>query len=104
VRKGEKSTLVVFWKFASDSGESDAGEHSPNCSHLLFTPGYSVFNAAQLDGYTPKPDAERSLPERVAQAEGSFGAIGADVRHGGNQAFYAPISDHIQMPPFQAFR
>src|SRR5262249_19048185 len=22
----------------------------------------------------------------------------------GNQAFYSPVSDHIQMPPFQAFR
>src|SRR5207253_9818002 len=27
-----------------------------------------------------------------------------DVRHGGNQAYYAPFTDHIQMPPFQAFR
>jgi len=104
VRKGEKATLVVFWKFASDSSESDDGEHSASSSRLLFTRGYSVFNAAQVDGYTPKPDAERSLLERIAQAEGFFGAIGADVRHGGNQAFYAPVSDHIQMPPFQAFR
>ena len=104
VRKGEKATLVVFWKFASDSAESDDGD-TPKVSgsHLLFTRGYSVFNAAQVDGYTPKPDAECSLLERIAQAEEFFNAIGADVRHGGNQAFYAPLSDHIQMPPFQAF-
>jgi antirestriction protein ArdC len=63
-----------------------------------------VFNAAQVDGYTPKADAERPILERIADAEASFSAIGADVRHGGNQAFYAPVSDHIQMPPFQAFR
>src|ERR1019366_9223104 len=24
-------------------------------------------------------------------------------QHGGNQAFYSPASDHIQMPPFGAF-
>ena len=41
-------------------------------SHLLFTRGYSVFNAAQVDGYTPKVDAERSLLERIAQAEEFF--------------------------------
>ena len=42
--------------------------------------------------------------ERIAQADAFFASVGADVRHGGNQAFYAPASDHIQMPPFQAFR
>src|SRR5579862_2990935 len=44
------------------------------------------------------------MPERIAQADAFFGGIGATVRHGGNQAFYAPVSDHIQMPPFAAFR
>ncbi len=43
------------------------------------------------------------MPERIAHAEAFFQAIGATVRHGGNQAYYAPATDHIQMPPFQAF-
>src|SRR6266566_3845722 len=29
---------------------------------------------------------------------------GAHLRHGGNQAYYRPSEDHIQMPPFQAFK
>lgn len=105
VRKGEKATLVVFWKFAHDSGESqdDGAETPAGRSRLLFTRGYSVFNAAQVDGYTPNAGADVSMPERIAQAEAFFTGIGADVRHGGNQAFYSPASDHIQMPPFQAF-
>jgi antirestriction protein ArdC len=70
---------------------------------LLFTRGYSVFNASQVDGYTPTADADVPMPERIAHAETFFKSIRADVRHGGNQAFYAPASDHIQMPPFQAF-
>ncbi len=57
VRKGEKSTLVVFWKFANDSSESQEGETS-HSSRLLFTRGYSVFNAAQVDGYTPTVDSD----------------------------------------------
>ena len=105
VRKGEKSTLVVFWKFAHDSGESqDDGSEGVGRSRLLFTRGYSVFNAAQVDGYTPRADADTSTPERIAQADVFFSSIGADLRHGGNQAFYSPATDHIQMPPFQAFR
>lgn len=54
VRKGEKATLVVFWKFANETGDSQDGEEpaSSRGSRLLFTRGYSVFNSAQVDGYT----------------------------------------------------
>src|SRR5271156_6075478 len=104
VRKGEKSTTVVFWKFANDSTESqDDGEHSGGSSRLLFTRGYAVFNSAQGDGYRPKAEPDMPMPERIERAEAFFQGIGATVRHGGNRAYFAPDSDHIQMPPFQAF-
>jgi antirestriction protein ArdC len=104
VRKGEKSSTVVFWKFSNDSTESqDDGEHSASSSRLIFTRGYAVFNSAQVDGYSPTVEPSMPMPERIERAEGFFQGIGATVRHGGNRAFYAPDSDHIQMPPFQAF-
>jgi antirestriction protein ArdC len=105
VRKGEKATLVVFWKFANGSTETqEGGDDQPaSSSRLLFTRGYSVFNAAQVDGYTPKAEPEPTLNERTAHAEAFFAGVGADVRHGGNRAYYSPSSDHIQMPPFQVF-
>ena len=70
VRKGEKSTTVVFWKFANNAGESqnDSAEHPASGSRLLFTRGYSVFNAAKVDGYNPPADAEASLLECINQA------------------------------------
>jgi len=105
VRKGEKSTTVVFWKFSNDSTESqDDGEHSTSSSRLLFTRGYAVFNSAQVEGYAPKSEPSMPMPERIERADAFFQGIGATVRHGGNRAYYAPDSDHIQMPPFQAFR
>jgi antirestriction protein ArdC len=105
VRKGEKATLVVFWKFANQAGESRSDGDAPiSGSRLLFTKGYSVFNAAQVDGYTPKAEAERPMLERIEQTDAFFKAIGSDVRHGGNQAFYSPAGDYVQMPPFAAFR
>src|SRR5713101_8000687 len=104
VRKGEKGTTVCFWKFANNT-ESDDGEDTPKSgSRLLFTRGYSVFNAAQVDGYAPQAEPDMPMPERIARADSFFTAIGANVRHGGNQAYYAPVTDHIQMPPFAAFR
>jgi antirestriction protein ArdC len=104
VRKGEKSTTVVFWKFAHGTGETEDDTPTANGSRLLFTRGYSVFNAAQVDGYNRPADSDMPMPERITHAEAFFRGVGADVQHGGNQAYYAPTTDHIQMPPFQAFR
>jgi antirestriction protein ArdC len=104
VRKGEKATLVVFWKFASDAIETDDGDDTPKAgSRLLFTRGYSVFNAAQVDGYTPKSDAETPIEQRIEQAEVFFRGINARVIHQGNRAFYSPADDTITLPPFGAF-
>ena len=78
VRKGEKATLVVFWKFANNAAETDDGEDTPKSgSRLLFTRAYSVFNAAQVDGYTPKVDAETPIEQRIESAEQFFARITA---------------------------
>jgi len=104
VRKGEKATLVVFWKFANDAAETDDGEDTPKAgSRLLFTRGYSVFNAAQVDGYTSKADAETPIEQRIESAEQFFRSINARVIHQGNRAFYSPDTDTITLPPFPAF-
>ncbi len=95
----------MFWKFANNAQESqdDGDEHPSSGSRLLFTRGYSVFNAAQVDGYSPKVEREETIPERIARADAFFQCIGADLTHGGNRAYYSPMSDHIQMPPLAAF-
>jgi antirestriction protein ArdC len=104
VRKGERATLVVFWKFANNAAETDDGEDTPKSgSRLLFTLGYSVFNAAQVDGYTPKADAETPIEQRIESAEQFFSRINARVVHQGNRACYSPDTDAITLPPFGAF-
>ncbi len=104
VRKGEKSASVAFWKFANESAESqDAEEEHSSRSHLLFCRLYSVFNAAQVDGYKPKAEAETPIEQRIESAEAFFERIPARVAHLGNRAFYSPIEDSITLPPFAAF-
>jgi antirestriction protein ArdC len=103
VQRGEKSTTVCFWKWSNTTTETQDGEETKNGSRLLFTKGYSVFNAAQVDGYTPKAEPEVPMPDRIERAEQFFRTIGADLRHGGNRAFYSVDGDYIQMPPFGAF-
>jgi antirestriction protein ArdC len=79
VRKGEKSTTVVFWKVANDAKETqDDGEDLPgSASRLVCARAYSVFNASQVDGYTAKPESLPSSAERIASADAFFSTIGA---------------------------
>jgi antirestriction protein ArdC len=100
VRKGEKATLVVFWKFANNAAETDDGDDTPKSgSRLLFTRGYSVFNAAQVDGYTPKADADTPIEQRIESADVFFARIIARVAHQGNRAFIRFRSSPSILPP-----
>lgn len=105
VRKGEKATTVVFWKFALNGAESQDAEeeHSAIGSRLLFTRGYSVFNAGQVDGYTPSVEPDAPIERRIEKAEEFFKRIPAHVAHVGNRAYYTPLDDSITLPPFGAF-
>lgn len=62
-----------------------------------------MFNAAQVDGYTPKVDPDAPIEQRIESAELFFARINARVVHQGNRAFYSPDTDSITLPPFAAF-
>jgi antirestriction protein ArdC len=42
--------------------------------------------------------------ERIEHAEAFFAHIKAEIRTGGNRAYYAMEPDYVQMPPFETFR
>ena len=107
VRKGEKSSPVVFWKFSeSESDETgEEGEETDSKSpKRIMARGYCVFNVAQVDGYQPPKVTELSAAERIDQAEEFFAALGAEIRNGGDRAFFSPTTDRIQMPLFEVFK
>lgn len=101
VRKGEKSTPVVLWK-VTDRGQED--EEGAATAGGMYAVGYSVFNAAQVDGYHPPAPDALTAGERVAAAEAFFAGVGADVRVGGEVACYDPAADCVRIPPFASFR
>lgn len=94
VRKGEKSTYGVKWSPIEDR---KTGERKL----VPFT--FSVFSAEQVDGFEAPERAELDTPERIEAAEDFFARVGADVRHGGNRAFYAPAADYIALPNLEQF-
>lgn len=104
VKKGEKSTSCVRWNPVACKEHKKAGVQNRcrDCRMLPF--GFALFNAAQVDGYTPEPPAAGlSESERLTIAEEWFAAIGATVKHGGDGAYYAPVGDYINMPTFAQF-
>mgnify|MGYP006273333863 FL=1 len=107
VRKGEKGSLVVYANTITRTEiDADTGEEEER--DIPFMKGYSCFNVEQIEGlpshYYAVAEPQLDPVERIERAESFFAATRADVRHGGNQAYYAVGSDYVQMPPFEAFR
>lgn len=107
VRKGEKGALVVFADRFTKTETNDAGEDIER--DIPFMKGYTVFNVEQIDGlperYYAKPEPASREPLRLIEnAELFFAATGAAIRHGGNLAYYAELTDVIQLPIPEAFR
>ena len=116
VRKGERSSVVVYYGTArAKGGEADADqdrsgsdEGADGQDSYRFLKSYRVFNAAQIDGldarFHPEPEGDPANgPEPIPACEAFFDAIGADVSVGGDRACYVPGSDRIHMPPLERF-
>ncbi|MER8640683.1 zincin-like metallopeptidase domain-containing protein [Mesorhizobium sp. M1365] len=107
VRKGERGNLVVYADRIRRTEKDEAtGEEQER--DIPFMKGYTVFNVEQIEGLPAQfyaPAEQRLDPvARIEHAETFFAALRADIRHGGNQAYYSMGSDHVQMPPFETFR
>lgn len=118
VRKGEQGVGVCYAdKFiptnnrkgghaAATGAATQTGAPNAQADAIPFLRRYTVFNFEQCDGL---PDhcrvQSQPLPERqiVPQAEALAAATLADIRHGGDHAFYQPSRDAIHLPPQPAF-
>lgn len=99
VRAGEKGTLIVFYKQyeVSPGSEDDDGQR------LAIRHSY-IFNASQVDGYEASTQPPADPLQRHEGMRRLIEASGADVRIGGEQAYYVPSQDFIQLPDEHCFR
>lgn len=104
VRKGERSTTVVFWKFYDGPEEQQEDSDTPEDRPRCFARCYNVFNASQVDGYVAQTAGQLPESERIENADRFFANLPAVVKYGGDRAFYSPAGDFIQMPPFAQFK
>jgi len=109
VRKGEKSTLVQYWKFTDEHIKTD-----DNNNPVLNSEGNlikeqvrlerprvfyaAVFNAQQMDNL-PELDIKAPDWDPLERAEHILQASHAVIRHGeADRAFYRPSTDSIHLP------
>lgn len=116
VRKGEKSTLAVFFKPIERQKTDRDGKPvtdekgEPVMKTVPILRAFKLFNVDQIDDLedryrgVPTGEAPESTFTPIEAAESVLESSGALIRHGGNRAFYAPGPDYVQLPPKESFR
>ena len=112
VKKGEKASMIVFWKFLDSAKRDDDGnvvhgaDGKPIMESVPFLRYYNVFHIDQCEGLRPhfaenpspgehlSPDdaADRIVKEYVQRS-----GIKLTIQHS-DRAFYSPSSDSVTVP------
>ena len=105
VRKGEKSRMVVFWKWMQVKDEETDEEKD-----IPFLRYYNVFHIDQCEGLTAKHMT--TIPETAATPDQTAEVIISDYitrsgvklsREKGDRAYYRPAADSITVPLISQF-
>ena len=101
VRKGEKSTKVMFWKPVMKENEESGNMECVGFYCKL----WSVFNYAQCDDMPEVEQVEKTEAGSVISAAQAYleGEEGLQIKFGGNRACYNPTKDLIKMPHQSTF-
>jgi antirestriction protein ArdC len=102
VRKGEKSTEIVFWKILEKTEKVDGEDRTKKIPLLRL---FHVFNTEQAewgeDARLPEIAQPAEAPDPIEAAEAivaDYLAKGPSLGHGGDRAFYRSAADHVQVP------
>ena len=99
VRKGEKATPVVFWRWIESKDEVNQDTGEPK--RIPFLRYYSVFNIQQCEGITPPElPADTTPKDPIAAAEAIVAGYPDPPRitFGGTSAHYVPSLDTVNVP------
>ena len=107
VRKGERGTTVVYAdRFVPDDEKKRARETGEEAQAIPFLKRFTVFSTDQCEGLpddlvtNPPPVPEGLI---LPEVEALIRASEADLRLGGDKAFYSPALDYIQVPRPEAY-
>jgi antirestriction protein ArdC len=105
VAPGHWGTNIIFWKPITKTTTDDGEEIE---EQIFILKQYCVFNADQVSGAErfrigASPVTTESPVIPFEEADRAIAATGADIRYGGDRAFYNRTADFIQIPPRETF-
>jgi len=105
VRRGTHGATVVYAnRIRRTETDGSGGEVERT---IPFLKAYTVFNVETIDGlparFIPTPPVAPDPSRRNAAAQAFFAALGAEIRYGGDQAYYTLAGDYVAMPPEATF-
>jgi antirestriction protein ArdC len=100
VRKGEKSSLIIFYKqFDGDDQAEQSGSDQSNDDRCFIARASRVFNIARVDGFVlTEPDISAGWIDPILVAKSFIANTGANITIGGERAYYNIKTDIITMP------
>ena len=110
VKPGEKGTHIEFYKFDEKPKVDEFGDPvldadgKQEVEKSVLVRNYVVFHASQIEGITPYEAKARNPIETSEKAERILNESGAEIRQGGNEAFYNQAGDYIQVPERDQFK
>lgn len=104
VRKGEKSTMVVFWKQVQVK-DKEAEITEKTIPMLRY---YRIFNIEQCENIDPKKIPMNDINpdfQPIAACEETVNGMQKrpDIRHRESRAYYRPSEDFVNMPKRETF-
>jgi antirestriction protein ArdC len=106
VKKGEHGSQVVYASTFKKKETDDAGDEIEQ--EVPFLKTYTVFCADQCEGlpkhYYQLAEQPKEKLEHIEAVDRFVSNTTADIRYGGNQAYYTVKEDYIRLPPFETFR
>lgn len=107
IRKGEQGTCVCYAdRFTPKEETERAATVNEEARSFAFLKRFTVFNVAQVEGLPEAFSTAPTLPgpeEIASTAQAVIEQSGADIRIGGDKAYYAPSPDYLRVPAPSAF-
>ena len=112
VRKGEESTIVIFWKVEDlkQSGDDlDTEERNEKNRRRFLLRYYRLFNLEQCElpqavlDKLPKIETHEHDPIEAAERIIANMPNPPEIQYAGSKAFYSSVTDRITLPPRELF-
>jgi len=112
VKKGEKASMIVFWKFMENAKRDDDGnvvhdaDGKPVMESVPFLRYYNVFHIDQCEGLHPRFAEDPTPGEHLSPDDAAEIIVQDYVHRSGvkltiahsDRAFYSPTSDSVTVP------